>query len=93
MTMTFNPPAYCFTSAWATNSVLEGLVYETVGCPAVDVTTVAPSLSACCGPFSDNSGLLIATLTGCPEGYGPASSYVKTGIGSYDFAEYSCCPT
>jgi hypothetical protein len=35
----------------------------TVGCPAIDLTTaVPPSLSACCGPFTDMSGVLLANL-------------------------------
>jgi hypothetical protein len=94
MTATFSPPPYCFTSPWATNPALEGLVYVTVGCPALDLTTaVPPSLTACCGPFTDESGLLLATSTGCPEGYGAVSSYIRTGLGSYDFASWQCCPT
>jgi hypothetical protein len=66
----------------------------TVGCPAFDVTSVPASLSACCGPFSDYSGLLIATLTGCPEGYGASSSYIGTvAEPQFDFADFYCCPT
>ena len=66
----------------------------TVGCPALDVTSVPTSLSACCGPFSDYSGLLIATLTGCPEGYGLVSSHIATVPDpQLDFTDFWCCPT
>jgi hypothetical protein len=95
-TTVFSPPASCFTSVWASNTPLEGLVYVTVGCPAYDVTSVPASLSACCGPFSDYSGggLLIATLTDCPGGYGPVSYHIATEPDpQFDFADFWCCPT